>query len=180
MTLAPVDWPLVLKFTEALAGPIVTLVAVLVAARMGVNAYRDQKLLDRRLDWLGAMLARIDAVQSAVTDMTIGARRTSPEQVEATQKLMGVTLDELGAGLYLVDRPLARALTAWTVIVRDIPTVENADRIKDACQALRIELLRELRRELRVPVHRTRWDAIRARLRSKRRAATGTNDEGES
>jgi len=46
-----VDWPLILEYVKVLASPVATLGAVYLVARVGVDTFRRQKTIERRLDW---------------------------------------------------------------------------------------------------------------------------------
>ena len=61
-----IDWPLLLQFVKALAGPAATVVAVGLVSSQALRTFRGQKTIERRLDWYERLLRQIDHVVVAL------------------------------------------------------------------------------------------------------------------
>jgi hypothetical protein len=93
-----IDWQLVLEFLKALAGPIATVTAVLIAAKLALRTFLGQKAIERRLEWFGRLHHQVDVLIACAVDIrslmeldktdALGKRRSGflalSEQLRAT------------------------------------------------------------------------------------------------
>jgi len=147
-----VNWPLILEFVKALAAPTAAVVAVIVASKRAVEAFRAQKLIERRLTWYEGMIEGLKQADRGYLEAFISRRREVADA--AWERLAAV--DQLGFGAMMyADRDGVDAVLRWQERIAELAspreaTVESARSFTLASADLATILTNEVRKDLRL------------------------------
>jgi hypothetical protein len=179
VTVAPVDWPLVLKFTEALAEPVAIVIAVVVASKYGTQAYARQKLLDRRTAWSEALSKRLADLGHIYRLASV-----DPSMLPEARDAFRAALHEVRLGIQYVTPAWRNELNAWIdaadgLISMGTPSLGAIEDLQQRAADLISVVFSESRDAYGVP-HPFSWrERFRQRMdRSLRK--TRQHEEGES
>lgn len=141
------NWPLILEFTKALAGPV----AAVIAALFAVRAFRYQKLLERRLEWYAQAARALLGFQMAISKFPL------EENKDAAREALDVQVQELlhlfmGAAMY-ADRKGYWAYSRFLTYLPSLPTrftPEDSKAVIEPVSAALTALVNEIRKDLRI------------------------------
>lgn len=141
------NWPLILEFTRALAGPL----AAVIAAFFAVRAFRYQKLLERRLEWYAQAGRALLGYQMMIIKFP------SEENKDAAREALDAQVQELlhlfmGAAMY-ADKKGYWAYSRFLTYLPTLPTQftsESSQAVFEPVSTALTALVNEIRKNLRI------------------------------
>lgn len=163
-----VDWPLVLEFTKALAGPVATVTSVVLVARFALSKYRTEKVTERRLQWYDAALSKLgeatDVFGKLEGAIRAGNREQGAELYPQALRMISVLAAHFEQALLYAPQSsidvIQRAMKEMTALQRKSyePTGTTPEIVRELameCMVAAAKLSEDARRELGIP--QVRW-----------------------
>ena len=155
-----IDWHLVLEFVKALAGPIATVVAALIAVRFALRIFLGQKTIERRLEWFTRLYSEIDTLIASVVNMGSLIKLQKPEALEIVRKQFHASSEQLRptcdqAVLY-ASRTAFKEIQRLRVVIIEFHRTEFTEGLKlenvlaftEVCNGISQSLSADIRKEL--------------------------------
>lgn len=150
----PMDWPLLLEFTKALAAPTAAIVVVFIASSRAVKGFRSQKLIERRLSWYEVTA---EGLVKAAFRYRLAVQ--APDDVDATNEAndaLSLVMQQHSAALIYAERAGYTALNEWVSGISTLPPPrESSELVSEWFHQLSAVtasvLIEEARKEMRLP-----------------------------